>query len=46
MKNVGPYGYKKLANVQSKTTFGGLENANTIFYSENSVTGTRRSEKT
>ncbi|MBS1607930.1 MAG: M1 family peptidase [Bacteroidetes bacterium] len=42
--NVGPYGYKKLANVQSKTTFGGLENANTIFYYENSITGTRRSE--
>ncbi len=41
---VGPYGYKKLANVQSKTIFGGLENANTIFYSENSVTGTRVSE--
>ena len=40
IKNVGPYGYKKLANVQSKTTFGGLENANTIFYNENSVTGT------
>lgn len=44
INNVGPYGYKKLANVQSKTTFGGLENANTIFYSEGSVTGTRRSE--
>lgn len=44
IKQVGPYGYKKLANVQSKTTFGGLENANTIFYAENSVTGTRRSE--
>ncbi len=44
IKNVGPYGYRKLANVQSKTIFGGLENANTIFYSENSVTGTRRSE--
>jgi len=44
VKNVGPYAYKKLANVQSKTTFGGLENANTIFYFENSVTGTRRSE--
>lgn len=41
INNVGPYGYKKLANVQSKTTFGGLENANTIFYSEGSVTGTR-----
>ena len=46
IKNVGPYGYKKLANVQSKTTFGGLENANTIFYSESSVTGTRKSEST
>jgi aminopeptidase N len=44
ISTVGPYGYKKLANVQSKTKFGGLENANTIFYSENSVTGTRRSE--
>jgi aminopeptidase N len=44
IKNVGPYGYKKLANVQSKTTFGGLENANTIFYHENSIDGTRRSE--
>lgn len=42
--NVGPYGYKKLANVQSKTRFGGLENANTIFYSESSVSGTRKSE--
>lgn len=46
IKYVGPYGYKKLANVQSKTTFGGLENANTIFYSESSVTGTRKSENT
>jgi aminopeptidase N len=44
INKVGPYGYKKLANVQSKTRFGGLENANTIFYSENSVSGTRRSE--
>lgn len=46
INNVGPYGYKKLANVQSKTRFGGLENANTIFYSESSVSGTRRSEGT
>jgi len=44
IKNVGPYGYKKLANVQSKTTFGGLENANTIFYHENSIDGSRTSE--
>ncbi len=44
ISRIGPYGYKKLANVQSKTRFGGLENANTIFYSENSVTGTRQNE--
>lgn len=41
---IGPYPYKKLANVQSKTTYGGLENAGTIFYSENSVTGMGRAE--
>lgn len=38
-RHIGPYPYKKLANVQSKTRWGGLENANTIFYFENSVTG-------
>ena len=42
--NVGAYAYKKLANVQSKTMFGGLENANTIFYSEYSINGNRQSE--
>ncbi len=36
---IGPYGYKKLANVQSKTMFGGMENAGAIFYYEQSVTG-------
>jgi aminopeptidase N len=41
---IGPYPYKKLANVQSKTIFGGMENASTIFYAENTVTGTRKSE--
>ncbi len=44
IKNVGPYAYKKLANVESKTIFGGLENANTIFYSESSINGKRKSE--
>lgn len=44
IREIGPYGYRKLANVQSKTIFGGLENANTIFYAENTVTGTRKSE--
>jgi len=34
---VGPFAYEKLANVQSKTIFGGMENASCIFYFENSV---------
>ena len=38
-KIIGTYPYQKLANVQSKTIYGGLENAGTIFYSEKSVTG-------
>ena len=33
----GPYAYQKLANVQSKTIFGGMENAGAIFYFENSA---------
>ncbi len=37
IKQVGPYPYKKLANVQSKTIFGGMENAGAIFYFENSA---------
>ncbi len=44
IKNAGPYAFKKLANVQSKTKFGGMENASAIFYFENSVTGDRKSE--
>ncbi|WP_259065504.1 M1 family metallopeptidase [Mucilaginibacter sp. X4EP1] len=38
ISKVGPYAYEKLANVQSKTIFGGMENAGAIFYFENSVT--------
>ncbi len=34
---LGPYAFEKLANVQSKTIFGGMENASAIFYFENSV---------
>ena len=41
---IGPYPFKKLANVQSKTIFGGMENAGAIFYFENSVTGRREEE--
>jgi aminopeptidase N len=36
---IGPYAYEKLANVQSKTRYGGMENASAIFYSERAVTG-------
>ena len=32
--------------MQSKTRFGGMENANTIFYPEGSVTGKRKNENT
>lgn len=41
---IGPYPFEKVANVQSKTIFGGMENASCIFYAENTVTGTRKSE--
>ncbi|MET0391994.1 MAG: M1 family metallopeptidase [Chitinophagaceae bacterium] len=41
---IGPYPYKKLANVQSKTIFGGMENASAIFYFENSVNGRQDQE--
>lgn len=41
---IGPYPYRKLANVQSTTIFGGMENANAIFYDQNSVRGDRSSE--
>jgi aminopeptidase N len=36
---IGPYAFKKLANVQSKTRFGGMENSGCIFYYEGSVNG-------
>lgn len=39
IRHIGPYAYEKLANVQSTTIYGGMENASNIFYYENSVTG-------
>lgn len=36
---VGDYPWAKLANVQSRTRYGGMENASCIFYSEHSVKG-------
>ncbi len=44
INHVGPYPYAKLANVQSKTMFGGMENAGNIFYFEGSVSGKREIE--
>jgi aminopeptidase N len=44
IKNIGPYSYAKLANMQAKTKWGGLENAGTIAYFENSVTGKKTVE--
>ncbi|RMG56270.1 MAG: M1 family peptidase, partial [Bacteroidetes bacterium] len=41
---IGPYPYTKLANVQSSTRYGGMENAGNIFYAESSVTGDSTSE--
>ncbi len=45
-KLIGPFPYEKLANVESKTKYGGMENASNIFYSEREVTGTRENEVT
>jgi aminopeptidase N len=41
---LGEYPFAKLANVQSTTVYGGMENASAIFYDEQSVTGERRNE--
>ncbi|HEY6900821.1 MAG TPA: M1 family metallopeptidase, partial [Puia sp.] len=37
IQHIGPYPFEKCGNVQSKTRFGGLENASAICYFENSV---------
>lgn len=38
-RKIGPFPFEKLANVQSKTRYGGMENSGVIFYHERSVTG-------
>lgn len=43
---IGPYPFEKLANVQSATRFGGMENASAIFYSEQAIAGGRDIEGT
>ncbi|MDT8418438.1 MAG: M1 family aminopeptidase, partial [Lutibacter sp.] len=46
IEKFGEYPYQKLANVQSKTQFGGMENAGAIFYAEKYVKGERNFEDT
>ena len=43
---IGPYPYEKLANVQSSTRFGGMENASAIFYSQESIAKGKNIETT
>jgi len=43
-QNIGDYPFEKLANVQSKTRYGGMENASCIFYFEESVNGRAENE--
>ena len=41
---IGSYPFYKLANVQSTTRYGGMENASCIFYDEDAITGNRSME--
>lgn len=43
---VGPFSYEKLANVQSATRFGGMENSSVIFYSQRALARGRDIEPT
>lgn len=43
---IGDYPFEKLANVQSATRFGGMENASAIFYSEQAIAQGRNIEGT
>jgi len=42
--HIAAYPFSKMASVQSKTVFGGMENASCIFYAERTVTGKRKPE--
>lgn len=44
-EKIAPYPYSKLANVQSTTRYGGMENASCIFYHEESAKGDGSSER-
>lgn len=41
---IGPFAYAKLAHVQSRTRYGGTENAGAIFYHENAFSGDGNAE--
>ena len=43
-KKIAPYPFDKLANVQSTTRYGGMENASCIFYDEKAINGKRTME--
>ena len=45
-ETIGPYPFEKLANVQSATRFGGMENSSAIFYSERAIAAGRLGEGT
>ena len=45
-ETIGPFPFEKLANVQSSTRFGGMENASAIFYSEKAIANGRNIEST
>ncbi|WP_445725581.1 M1 family metallopeptidase [Flavobacterium sp.] len=42
IETIGEFPFQKLANVQSSTEYGGMENASAIFYPENAITGERK----
>jgi len=44
INQVGDYPYEKLVNVESKTKYGGMENASNIFYNEKAVDGNQQIE--
>lgn len=45
VEKVGPYSYAKLANMQVKTIWGGLENAGTISYNETYINGNKELQR-
>ncbi len=43
-EKIAPYPYEQLANVQSTTRYGGMENAGCIFYAESAIRGDGKME--